>query len=250
MHLSLEIILIGIIAGFASGHLGIGGGIITKPAIRLMLGYSALIAVGTPLLVNIPTALSGAFVYNRKGLIDKRIAYHMMVPAAVGSVLGSYLTSFINGSLILLFSAVVIFILGIRLPMDITPKKTMSFSSPSLIAVALLIGTASGLLGLGGGFLLVPFLSVIIGHKMKIAFGTSLTIILAITIPGAIIHYLLGHIDLNLALNLIIGVIPGAIIGATVAISLSERFLKILFGVLLMVLASYLGYFELMKLVR
>jgi len=250
MNLSPETILIGLIAGFASGHLGIGGGIITKPAIRLVLGYSALIAVGTPLLVNIPTVLSGVYVYNRNDLIDKRVAYHMMAPAAIGAVLGSYLTSFINGSLILIFSAIVIFILGLQLPMDIGPKKEMTFSSPTLIVIALIIGSMSGFLGLGGGFLLVPFLSLIIGHKMKVAFGTSLTIILAITIPGAIIHYLLGHIDLNLALNLIVGVIPGAIIGARVAIGLPEQYLKIIFGILLMTLASYLGYFELIRLVR
>ncbi len=250
MQLSPETILVGLIAGYASGHLGIGGGIITKPAIRLMLGYSALIAVGTPLLVNIPTALSGAYIYYKNDLIDKRMAFVMMAPAALGAILGSYLTSFFNGSLILLLSAIVIFFLGARLPLNLKIKKAQSFSSPYLMVIALFIGSAAGFLGLGGGFLLVPFLSLVIGHEMKLAFGTSLTIILAITIPGAVIHSMLGHIDLPLAINLIIGVIPGAIIGARIAISLSEKYLKILFGTLLMVLASYLGYFELIRLVR
>lgn len=242
-------ILIGFIAGYLSGHFGLGGGLITTPAIRLVLGYPAFIAVGTPLVANIPTALSGAYAYNRKGFVDRNIIAFLAVPGLFGSIIGAYLTRFVSGHLILLITAVVIFILGLQFPFERRRKMEREIGKLGMLAAGGAIGVFSGFLGLGGGFVLIPFLTAILGKDIKTAFGTSLAVISAITIPGAIVHYFLGHVDLLLALKLIIGVIPGALLGARVAINLPDRVLRVSFALLLMGLAVYLGYSEFAGLV-
>lgn len=245
----MDAILIGLLAGYLSGHFGLGGGLVTTPAIRLFLGYPAFIAVGTPLVVNIPTALSGAYTYNRRGLVDRSIVASLALAGVIGSIIGSYLTRFVSGHLILLITSFVIFILGMRFSFEgERTRRGRKINNLALNAAGIFIGIFSGFLGLGGGFLLIPFLTLIMGRDIKTAFGTSLTVVGAITIPGAVVHYYLGHVNLLLAAKIIIGVIPGAQLGARVAISLPSRLLRIFFGLLLMGLAVYLGYSELTQL--
>jgi len=246
----IKTILVGLSAGYLSGHFGIGGGLITTPSIRLFLGYPPLIAVGTPLVINIPTALAGFYTYNKRGFVDRFIASRLALPGIVGSIVGSYGTRFVNGSLILLLTAGVIFLLGLRFLFQYNGGKSerkVSFSH--LTFSGFIIGLFSGFLGLGGGFLLVPFLSVWLGKDIKSAFGTSLAVITAITIPGAVVHYYLGHVNLALAAQIILGVIPGAYLGSRVALKLPDRYLRVAFSLLMLSLAGYLGYIEFARLV-
>jgi len=246
----LKEILIGFLAGYFSGHFGLGGGLITTPAIRLWLGQPALIAVGTPLLVNIPTAITGAFSYNRRGYVDLDIAPTLAGAGAVGAIFGAWATRFVNGELILLITAAVIFTLSWRfiLGREKGARPRRQISVVSLAVAGLFIGIGSGFLGLGGGFLLVPFLNIFLGLDIKTTFGTSLAVVAAITLPGAIVHYLLGHVDLSLGLLLVVGVVPGALAGSWVAMRLPNLWLRVGFGVVLAVLALYLGYFEVARL--
>ena len=239
-------ILIGFLAGYFSGHFGLGGGLITTPAIRLWLGEPALIAVGTPLLVNIPTAVAGAVSYARRGFLSRELVPTLAASGVTGAVFGAYTTRFVSGNLILLITAVVIFALSWRFIIGKEPA-TRSAGVPQrsfLIFSGLVIGFASGFLGLGGGFLLVPFLNLILGLDIKTTFGTSLAVVGAITVPGAVVHYLLGHVNLSLGALLVIGVVPGALVGSRVAMRLPNPWLRVAFGVLLSGLALYLGYFE------
>src|SRR3990170_513698 len=105
-------ILIGFLSGYFSGHFGLGGGLITTPAIRLWLGMPALIAVGTPLLVNIPTAAAGAYSYSRQGFVRRDLVPVLAISGMVGAVGGAAVTRFVSGHIILLITAVVIFLLS------------------------------------------------------------------------------------------------------------------------------------------
>lgn len=246
----IKAIIIGLTAGYLSGHFGIGGGLITTPSIRLFLGYPPLIAVGTPLVINIPTALAGLYAYDKSGFVERKLVAKLALPGIAGVIAGSYSTRFVNGSLILLITSGIIFILGLRFLFDLPGGKSeRKVSSFSLVLSGLLIGLFSGFLGLGGGFLLVPFLMVWLRKDIKSAFGTSLAVIAAITIPGAVVHYYLGHVDLLLAVQIMLGVIPGAFLGSRVAVNLPDRILKVAFSVLMLVLAGYLGYTEFTRLV-
>lgn len=243
-------ILIGFAAGYLSGHFGLGGGLITTPAIRLILDEPAFIAVGTPLLVNIPSAFVGAISYGRRGLLARQYIWPLALSGMFGAVAGAAITPAIGGSEILLITAVVLFVMGARFIAS-GPGSGAKRREPGLVqlsAVGLAIGVASGVLGLGGGFLLVPFLHFYLGLDIKTTFGTSLVVVGAITIPGALVHYQLGHINVALGLLMAIGVVPGAYIGSRVAMRLPNEVLRRMFGVLLATLALYLAYFEIAAL--
>jgi uncharacterized membrane protein YfcA len=94
-------------------------------------------------------------------------------------------------------------------------------------------GLNSGLLGLGGGFIVVPVLTRWFGFEPKRAIGTSLVVVALLAVPGSVTHWLLGHIDLRLALALSLTVIPGALLGARVTAVASDRLVRVGFAVLL-----------------
>jgi len=247
----MVVILIGFAAGYLSGHFGLGGGLITTPAIRLILGEPAFIAVGTPLLVNIPSALVGAISYGRHGLLARAYILPLAVFGMVGAAAGAALTPWIGGGPILLLTATIIFVMGWRFIGERgsgTDEERREPSRALLAAAGATIGVASGILGLGGGFLLVPFLHFYLGLDIKTTFGTSLAVVGAITIPGAIVHYQLGHIDVGLGLLMAVGVVPGAYIGSRVAMRLPSALLRRMFGFLLVGLALYMAYFEIVTL--
>ncbi len=246
----MQEIIIGFFAGYFSGHFGLGGGLLTTPAIRLLLGKSAYIAVGTPLLVNIPSAAVGAISYYKRGFFAPQYVPVLAISGAIGAIGGAAVTRFVSGDIILLITSLVIFLLSWRF--ILAPEERVLDKpqrSQRMLAISGLgIGLFSGFLGLGGGFLLVPFLALVVGLDIKTAFGTSLAIVGAITIPGAFVHFLLGHIDLELGLLLVIGVMPGALIGSRVAMRIPSSWLKLMFGFLLSFVALYLAVFEIMKL--
>ena len=99
---------IGLVSGVLSGAFGIGGGIITTPAIRLILGAPALIAVGTPLPVIFPSALTGAITYARSGITDTRAGVACGVSGSATAVLGAWATRLVGGQVVLLATAVLI----------------------------------------------------------------------------------------------------------------------------------------------
>ncbi|MBN2405508.1 MAG: sulfite exporter TauE/SafE family protein, partial [Coriobacteriia bacterium] len=100
-------VLIGLGSGFLSGQFGIGGAMVTTPAIRLILGRPELIAVGTPLPIIIPSAVAGAIAYSRRGMIDVRAGVMIGLAGSVASVAGAWLTQLVGGSFVLIVTAAV-----------------------------------------------------------------------------------------------------------------------------------------------
>ena len=99
---------IGLVSGVLSGAFGIGGGIVTTPGIRLLLGAPALVAVGTPLPVIFPSAVTGMLNYRRGGLLEVRTGVWCGVFGSVFAVLGALATKFVGGSVVLLATAALI----------------------------------------------------------------------------------------------------------------------------------------------
>jgi uncharacterized membrane protein YfcA len=111
-------------------------------------------------------------------------------------------------------------------------------------AIGLVAGFVSGLLGVGGGIIMVPALTVLIGMPLRRALGTSLLVISVLVVPGTIVHWALGHIDWAIFLALTLGVVPGARIGARIALTTSERTLRVAVGTFLLVVAIAYGLAE------
>ncbi len=251
-----------------SGLFGIGGAVVTTPAIRMLLGYPQLIAVGTPLVVIIPTAMAGAFVHVRQGSVDVRTGALVALAGLPASVGGAALTRVVGGSVVLIVTAVVIgymaidmLVLSIRGSHVALEGGGIEEADPALVGgrgvlrdprpgsgrvavIGIATGLYSGFLGLGGGFIVVPALIRWLGFPVKRAIGTSLVAVALLAVPGAISHYLLGNVDLALAGALMLGVVPGALAGARLVSVSRERALSVGFAVLLLVTGVTLGLTE------
>ncbi len=258
-------IIIGLATGLLSGVFGVGGRILSTPAIRLILDVPPLIAIGTTLPVVIPTVATGGMVYWRRGLVEKKAVIPTGLSGFAGMIIGSLSTSFISGSYLLILTAVVILLVGLRfiycqfrgvglferLESDEECQTGRAQRHPlaSFILIGLVAGLLAGLLGISGGIIIVPAYVFIMNMPVKKAFGTSLVVMIMLATPGSIIHLFLGHVDIGLALLLIIGVVPGAYLGARLAYMAKSRYLSIGFGIFLTTVAMGLGITEVYQLI-
>jgi uncharacterized membrane protein YfcA len=119
-----------------------------------------------------------------------------------------------------------------------------------LMTLGVVAGSLSGLLGIGGGLVIVPSLAGILGMPLKRALGTSLLCIVAMVVPGTLVHAFLGNIDWAATVFLMIGSIPGARIGARIALGTRERTLRTLVGGFLGIVAIGYGLQQVVELVR
>jgi len=264
----LTTLAIGLVSGLFSGAFGIGGGIITTPAIRLILGAPALVAVGTPLPVIIPSAITGAYRYLKSDSADLRAGVVMGLSGALTAVLGAWLTQFVGGSVVLLATAALVLYTAVDMvvqayappkirvgaenraveaggEVDSRLSTTGRLPLSRLMLVGALTGLYAGFLGLGGGFILVPMLTRWMGFGIKRAIGTSLITIGILAVPGTIAHALLGHIDWTIALILTLGVVPGAWIGARLSLGAADRTIRVSFAAMLVVVGGWLALSEL-----
>jgi uncharacterized protein len=246
-------ILSGFVAGVMSGAFGVGGAILTTPAVQVLLGARPIVAVGTPLPVIFPTALSGMQAYRRAGQIDYRAVRWAAPPGAIGAAGGAYLTKFVDARILLLVTAGLIAWQAVRVGWGRSaaeiPGRPIRPSAPAFAGMGLAAGLFSGLLGIGGGVIMVPVMAGMLGMPLKRSLGTSLVVIAFMVIPGTAVHAWLGHIDWTIFLWLTIGVIPGAAIGSRWTIRARERTLRIVVGAFLLVVAAAYAAFEIHDLV-
>jgi hypothetical protein len=240
--------LVGFVAGILAGLFGVGGGIITTPAVNALLGGTAIQAIATPLPVILPTSIVGAYTYARAQEVSVRAAKWAVGPGIVSAILGAWLTQYVNAHLLLVVTAGLIGLTSVQVirgrPSK-TPWEKGATPGWKFAVVGGVAGFVSGLLGVGGGIVMVPAFTVWIGMPLKRALGTSLLIIAVLVIPGTIVHAMLGNIDWAIFLVLTLGVVPGARIGARLALGARERTLRVAVGTFLLVVALLYGAREL-----
>jgi uncharacterized protein len=264
-------LVVGVATGVLSGMFGVGGAVVSTPAIRA-LGATPLEAVGSTIPSVIPSAVSGSLRYRREGLIIGRVAFGTLAAGLAATVGGALLTGAVPGSghLLMLATAGLLAFTAFRMarvptsvparaqnPIEVEdpvgdlarPASDLALahereperSSPlnrraeawrlGLIGIA--AGGLSGLLGIGGGVLMVPAFATWVRLSVKEAVATSLVCVGALALPGMITHAALGNIDWAFAIPLSIAVIPGARIGAHLAIRSSERGLRLAVAIVL-----------------
>lgn len=132
------------------------------------------------------------------------------------------------------------------------PKEETFKLSVKKVALCLLIGLiaglASGYVGVGGGFIMVPLFISLLGIMMRQASVTSLVAVTILAIPGVVEQGLLGHIDYIAGIAMAVGSIPGAVIGASLIRKVPERKLRFVFGAFLLISAVVLLFNELLPL--
>ena len=226
-------VAIGLGSGVLAGLFGVGGGILMTPGIQVLLAASPIVALATPLPAIFPTALAGALAYRRGGELDMRAAAWLVGPGLAGAVLGAWLTDHIDTTMLLLVTALLLgwqAVAIIRTARRPGRRAVREASAPILGGIGAVAGFVSGLLGIGGGLVMVPLLAGWLGMPLKRALGTSLLVIVALVVPGTIVHAALGHIDWGICLALILGGVPGARLGAALALGAKERTLRIVVG--------------------
>ena len=223
---------IGLGAGVLSGLFGVGGGIVMTPGVQVLLGAPPVVALATPLPVILPTALSGALAYRRRGELDARVAGWLIVAGVPAAAAGAWLTDVVDTELLLLVTAVLLawqataILRGRGRP----ARAPRAVAAPILAGIGAAAGFLSGLLGIGGGIVIVPLLAGWLGMPLKRALGTSLLAIVALVIPGIVVHAALDHLDVPIALALALGAVPGARLGAALALGATEHTLRLVVG--------------------
>ncbi|NJE84499.1 sulfite exporter TauE/SafE family protein [Thermococcus sp. CX2] len=232
---------VGVFIGILAALFGLGGGFLIVPTLNL-LGVEIHHAVGTSSAAVVFTSLSSALAYSRQKRIHYKIGLLLASTAVIGAYIGAWMTSFISaGTLKVIFGATLI-IVAIR----IYRKKTAEPTEVRLEDVEVdyrlvpiggfFAGIASGLLGVGGGIINVPFLTWL-GLPIHYAVATSSFAIVFTATAGAIKHYTLGNVELHWLVLLIPGLIVGAQLGARIAKRTKAKNLKNAFAVVMALLA-------------
>lgn len=225
---ALSFVGAGLLAGAFSGALGVGGALLATPLVRF-LGLAPYLAIGTTVPVMLPTTITGAWTYHREGLVDLRAAAWTAPSAAAAAVLGAFTTRRVDGHLLMILTAGIMLVLALRNPARRREAEPPAGRrpAPGLVALGGVAGFFSGLLGIGGGFLLVPAYLRVFRFPVKTALGTSLTVIALTVAPNIAAQAFVGNVDWRVAVLLSLGVIPGARAGALLSIRAPERALRL-----------------------
>ena len=237
--------LAGFGAGLAGGLFGVGGGIVMVPVLTAFFGLSQHQAHGTSLAAVAATALAGIVVYGLAGHVAWLPAALMAVSGALAARLGAQLAHRTGRRRLALAFAVFVLAVGIRIlwrtpvPGGAGAVAGGPFSGPVGIAAALAVGAAVGLLagfmGVGGGILAVPALTLLFGMSQQTAQGTSLALILGSAPFGAIEHARLGNVEKRLLPGLMLGALLGAPLASYAAQRLPQATLARGFAIFLVV---------------
>lgn len=240
--------------GLSLGLLGSGGSILTVPILVYLVGESEKLAIAESLAIVGGISLVGALPY----VLQNKVHWHSIVwfgiPGVLGTYLGATLSQFVSGAFQLLLFAAVMILAAVFMfkgskpvPADsaTTSQDTSGKRSPlKIILEGLSVGTLTGLVGVGGGFLIIPALVLLGGLPMSIAIGTSLLIIAVKSFAGfyKYLHLLEAqNITMNWKIIVIFTVlgIAGSFVGARLSSKISNNGLKKGFASFLVVMGIY-----------
>lgn len=234
------------VIGLSLGLLGAGGSILTVPVLVYLVGQPEKIAIAGSLGIVGGISLAGSLPYAFRGLVDWRNVFFFGVPGMVGTYLGAYIASFLSGVVQLIFFALVMGLAAQKMlgnqKINDQPHKPKAFWK---IAIdGLVVGVITGLVGVGGGFLVIPALVLLGGLPMHLAIGTSLVIIAMKSFSG--FYRYVGDLKvLGMSLDwTVIGVftvvgILGSLVGGYAGRRIPQAKLRRGFGYFLIVMAIY-----------
>lgn len=244
---------LGLLIGLSLGMLGGGGSILTVPVFVYVLGFGAKEAIAMSLAVVGATSMFGAIAHWRCGNVNLRIALIFGVVAMVGTYLGARLAVLFSGSAQLVLFALVMlaaayFMLrdsgtarfGRRLELRGEDPGTMPL--PLIVLEGIGVGVLTGLVGVGGGFLIVPALVLLGKVPMKQAVGTSLIVIAMKSLAG--FYGYLDQVDVAWAFMALFGAatVTGILLGTFLVRFVAAGALRRAFAVVLVAMGTIILY--------
>src|ERR1700722_9935412 len=268
----------GLAAGFISGMFGIGGGFLMTPLL-IFIGISPAVAVATVSSHIAASSFSGAIMYWRRRALDLALALMLLAGGIVGTVSGVWLFTALRalGQLDLTIGLAYVVLLGsvgammvtegVRaimrarqgkpvelrrpgshtwihgLPFKLRFKRSRIYvSAVPVLAIGYIIGFVGAVMGIGGGFLLVPMLIYILRVPTVTVIGTSMVLTLVTMASATVMHAATNHlVDAVLALVLMVGGVTGAQFGARAGHRMSGERLRLLLGLLVLAVGIRFG---------
>ena len=233
--------------GISLGLLGSGGSILTVPVLVYLVGQDEKVAIAGSLFIVGSIALAGSLQFVRAGFINWRTVAIFGIPGMAGTYLGAAIAAYVSGLTQLALFAVVMLLASYFMlrPIRLTGAGHAPRAFWKIAGDGLAVGVITGLVGVGGGFLIVPALVLLGGLSMHQAVATSLVII-ALKSYSGFYKYLdvLDQQELTLdwpvlGLVTVLG-IAGSIVGSRLARKVHQDRLKRWFGYFLIVMGIYI----------
>ncbi|MGO4443728.1 sulfite exporter TauE/SafE family protein [Mycobacterium sp. 2YAF39] len=248
MNIGLALAL-GAVIGVLLGLLGGGGSILAVPALVYVLGLGIEEAIPMSLIVVGIASAVGAIPKIRVGQVQWRLAAIFAVAGIPATFLGAAIGRHLPQTALLVGFAVVMVVAGIRMLQDNGDTGTACKvgdsginwrrCAPRSIPAGIFVGLLTGLFGVGGGFLIIPALVLMLGVEMSIAVGTSLLIIVTNSAAGVVSHVSQVGIDWSIAGAFVGTAVLGSLIAGHYGTKLDTRRLQHWFAYLVFAVAAY-----------
>ncbi|HHL32375.1 MAG TPA: sulfite exporter TauE/SafE family protein [Oceanospirillales bacterium] len=245
-----------ILIGLSLGLMGSGGSILTVPVLVYLFGQDEKVAIAGSLAIVGTIALAGGLGYLRAKLIDWKTVWLFGLPGMLGTYIGAWLAAYIPGIVqLVLFSLVMVAAAFMMMKKSKLQATDHERHTVKITIDGLIVGIITGIVGVGGGFLIVPALVLMGGLNMRNAVATSL-IIIAMKSYSGFYKYLDVLAQQNLQLDwqtlslvTIIGIV-GTFIGNYLCNKIPQTQLKKYFAYFLLVMASFILYKELPEVIQ
>lgn len=233
-------LVLAVLVGVSLGLLGGGGSILTVPILTYVVGMDAREAIAASLFIVGVTSAVSLITHARAGRVRWRLGIIFGAAGMAGAFVGGLLGGLIPGSVLLVLFAIMMIATAIAMIRGKRRSRSGDVDTPAcarrlplwrIIGDGFIVGAATGLVGAGGGFLIVPALNLLGGVPMAIAVATSLLVIVMKSFAGLAGYLFTVSLDWGPILWFTGAAIVGSVIGARLAGRVSERGLRRGFGV-------------------
>ncbi|MBN8590195.1 MAG: sulfite exporter TauE/SafE family protein [Anaerolineae bacterium] len=241
-------LLLSLVLGFGIGGslglLGGGGSILTVPALVYLIGQTPQVAVTTSLAIVGANSALGALFHRSQGTLNWRVALFFGGTGMIFSYLAAGVSKQVSPTVLMVAFAALMLIVGVLLvrqrPTTTKPNSLDELKVWKVIVGGAVVGLLTGILGVGGGFLIVPALVMLVGMPMHQAVGTSLLVIAMNSLAGFLGHLSGLTLDLSLIATFVVAGLVGTLAGSRLGKRLDPALLRKFFAVFVIGLALFL----------
>jgi uncharacterized membrane protein YfcA len=234
-------LILGAVVGATLGLIGAGGAILAVPGLVAILGLSATAATTSSTIIVGSAALAGALRRRNTGTVDVKIGLTFSAIGILGNFIGTLLLKIIPENVIMIIFALLMFGAGYAMCCRENPQPSAEKPKWHLIVIAAtFVGILTGLLGIGGGFLIVPALILFLKVPTKVAAGTSLVAITANSLIAFVLRFeFWDQIPVVEVAVFTISAITASLLLTPVAGKLNAKVMQKIFSVVIVLVAIY-----------
>jgi uncharacterized membrane protein YfcA len=220
---------LGLVTGFLSGMLGIGGGIVMAPLLLYvppLFGFEPLpmrTVAGLTIVQGLVACVSGALSHRQFRMVSKRLSLYMGISIFIAAMVGGAGAGYVSNQILLFifaglaFSAAFLMLIPVKGECENPDVACLAFYRWRAVTSASAVGLLGGLVGQGGSFILIPLMTSFVQIPTRIAIGSNLAIVLLSSMAGFIGKATTGQIEWLMAVPIVLTVMPAARVGSLVS---------------------------------